>query len=842
MVWNFTVIKRVGIGTVTILLVALLGAQITARAAQTSPVVLKLEAGYEGYFRDDRWVPLLISVSNNGPDIVGELRVTASGTPGLSASAYQTSVELPTKSSKQIFLYVTLQYNTQQVKVELANDSGIIADDTRPVRPLRPADQLYAVITESPRGTIDLKNVRAGIGEAFQVNWRLDNIPRSTDGLRALDMLVLTDVDTGNLSTEQRHAIEEWVLGGGHLVVTGGPNWQKTQAGVTDLLPLKPASTTTLTSLPSIASYAGRPGDTLNAPADSPIIVAQGQATPDARVLVDESGTPLLLRRPMGEGFVDYLAADPGNEPFPSWKGRSSFWFTLLTTTGVQPSWSNGIADSGQAAAAANLIKGLRLPDVFQLGLFLGLYIIIIGPLNYLVLRQLGRRELAWITIPAIILACSAFTYMTGFSLRGTQATVNRMALVQVWPGSEHAQVDGVVGVLAPRRAVYTLDINDNMTLHVLDVSNYSGVNSANYTIQEDLTYAARDFPVDAGLTAAFAVSGYTQASPVDGSANLLLPRRSSVNGANSSPLKVTGKVKNTTNMVLNNAVVLASGGSSDLGTLQPGDERPFDFWASPNPQSPALALGSSLKMSSLYSSGSAYYYSAQDKTVQDIMGKNFSQYGRYNLGYGDTPEQQELRRRQAFLQAMVSTFDASGGRGSNVYLVGWADSSPIGVDLKGAGYVTEDTTLYVYSLPVTVTASNDIIALDSPALTWTPTDESTRRDASPYNLSLQAGDKVVFRYNPLPTIRLSEVTEIDLRLRASNINQGIISLWDWTVGKWIDINANRQSIIITNNVQRYIGPENSVEVQIEVAPGMPLASYDRIDLTLYGRLADTKG
>ena len=95
---------------------------------------------------------------------------------------------------------------------------------------------------------------------------------------------------------------------------------------------------------------------------------------------------------------------------------------------------------------------------MFQLCGFLAIYIIVIGPLNYLVLKRLGRRELAWLTIPCLlIIVYSVVAYLTGFSLRGTQATINRLALVQVWPGTDQAQVDGVIGVLAPRRAIYNL-------------------------------------------------------------------------------------------------------------------------------------------------------------------------------------------------------------------------------------------------------------------------------------------------------------------------------------------------------------------------------------------------
>jgi len=848
---HFTVRASAVYVCIAVIILVLLGFAVpsSAHAGQTNPVVIKLEAGFEGYFRPDRWVPLLVSVSNDGPDISGELRVTSNGTFGLSDNTYRTPIELPTGSSKQVFLYINLESGAQHVKVELANDAGIIADVTRPMRGIVGADLLYAVITESPRGTIDLKNVRSGIGEAFQVTWRLDNIPRSVDGLRALDVMLLDDVDSGNLTTEQRRAIAEWVLGGGHLIVGGGPNWQKTQAGVANLLPIKPASTTTLTSLPSVAAYAGRPNDNLNS--STPIVVVQGQPVPGARALIEESGVPLVTRIQHGLGTVDYLAVDPGLEPYQSWANRASFWFTLFTTTEQQPSWTMGVTDARNGNLAANLIKGLRLPDVFQLCGFLAIYIIVIGPLNYLVLKRLGRRELAWLTIPILILGYSVVAYMTGFSLRGTQATINKMALVQVWPGSDRAQVDGVIGVLAPRRAIYNLTVQDGLTLKTMESDPYSGSGpgstSSGYTIQQDAAFKAQNFPVDAGLTAAFVTSGTTQTTPIEGSATITLAKQSPTSTITSN-VRLAGKVKNTTGMRLTDVVVVMAGRPAtdssrrELGTLEPGAEQSFDFMVdlSPGLSSP-FSLGSSYKVTGGFYGGSSYNCSAgncnyQDRTIEDIMGKRYTRLNAYyNLGYGDTPEQQEFRRRQALLQSFITTPDPNGGRGLNVYIAGWTDTSPIKVDLEGAGFTNEDTSLYIYQLPVTISPDSAPVEVSSSLLTWTPTAETSRRDVSPYNLSLQTGDRATFRYTPLPDIRLKDVTGLKLIVQGSNVSQGVISLWDWQERRWVEMRV-RNGTTTVQNPARFVGPENAIEMAVETA-GTGLVTYNKIDLALYGRL-----
>lgn len=844
--------RKIAPAVMIVLIAALVWPRLT-HASQNGAISLTLEAGYDGFYRSGQWLPVAVNLSNSGPDLSGELRVLSSDGLTTSPSAYATPIELPLGSAKRVFIYIPLSDVAQQVRVELVTSDQIVASGVDDVRPARESDMLFAVITESPRGTIDLTNIRSGIGSAFQTNWQLEDVPELGEALRGLDALILTDADTGKFSTRQRQAIEQWVLGGGHLVVTGGPNWQKTQAGVTPLLPVQPNQTTTLTSMPRLADFAGKPGTTLEA--STPVIVTEGVLLPNAEVLVSQSNIPLLTRHAQGGGIVDYLAVDPGLEPFQSWADRGQFWFTLLTTSGQRPSWSNGIVDSEQALVAADFIKGLRLPDVFQLGLFLFLYVLIIGPINYLVLRQIRRRELAWLTIPLIVIGASVVYYVTGFNLRGTQAIVNRMALVQVWPGSERAQVDSVIGVLAPRRGIYNLDIGGGMTLRSVTGDTFGSIGpSSGVTIYEIGNYQARSFPVDAGTTAAFAASGYTEVKPLEGQAEIQLGTPIGNNQRNLGT-RIIGSVTNTTGLTLQNVIVLAMGGtSSRLGTLNPGDSAAFEFNMLAD-ESPPVSLGNGSWLSTF--SSRAYRTSVTARlpdeyaTVRDLMDSNYTNtrgiYSNYaGRGYENTPTRQEMWRRQAFLEALAIDSDPSGGRGTDVFVAGWTNESPVPIGLEGAPFETEDTTLYVYRLPVAVRAipESGVVDLPNAYLTWTPTERSTRRDIAPYDMQLQPGDKLVFRFTPMPLMRLSEVTRIGLLSKEGNAfssKKAQFSLWNWTTGQWEKIEPPIGSSLvstITDRPSRFVGPENALELMIEPIDNSTGITYDRVELLLSGRLA----
>ncbi|RMF53304.1 MAG: hypothetical protein D6749_02650 [Chloroflexota bacterium] len=828
----------------TALVLIVSGAPLGVSAQAPSGVSLSVEAGYDGYFRSGHWTPLRVTASNNGADILGTLRVTASDAINQPTDAYAITLDLPRQSSKQFFVYIPLSGQTQQVRLELLTAERVVAMLTRDVRPVRANDVLFAVITESPRGGVDLRNFRNGLGDTFQANWRVENVPRIGEALRGLDALILTDADTGNLSLEQRRAIEDWVLAGGHLIVTGGPNWQKTQVGVTSLLPMQPSGTLTLTSLPSVAAFAGV-ADSLTTFDGSPIIVASGVLLPDAEVLIAESGTPILVRRKLGGGMVDYLALDPSLEPFQSWANRGQFWFTLLTTATMRPSWANGVVNTEQAIVAADFIKGLRLPDVLQLGLFLLAYVVVIGPLNYLILRQLKRREWAWFTIPLIVVVTSVLYYVTGFSLRGTQAIINRMAVVQVWQGSERAQVDGVVGVLAPRRSVYSLAAAEGMTLRTLTTEAFGNIGlPRNLTIYEDGAYVARDFPIEAGTTQAFALSGYVDVKPIEGEAILQLTGGGIVPNIDGQAANVRIQVSltNTSGLTLNDAVLLAAGGARPLGTVRAGQSLSVQLDVNPR-QSPPSSLRSGNLMNS-YTARSSRFSPVRVGTVFDIMGTNYG-YGQTfysGRGFENTDLRREMWRRQTFLEAMIADAEPSGGRGTDVYLVGWSDESPLDVRLDGAAFTTEDTTLYIFRLPTRVQAlsSNGVVELPSAYLTWTTTEASPRRDATPYELFMQPAETVIFRYLPMPLVRLREVQEIRLFVKPGNsysVGRGQIALWDWQAAEWVPIDVSNVTARIVDRAARFIGPENAVEMRVSVPNDSATVHWERIDLTLYGRL-----
>ncbi|MCP4427673.1 MAG: hypothetical protein GY803_24580, partial [Chloroflexi bacterium] len=168
-------------------------------------------------------------------------------TPGnMSASwLYTQAVSLPSVSRKEVTILVFPRRSLSSVTIALTADEENVTSVALPVTCLSEDDALYGVMAASPSVFNILSNLDPINGNASTAQLQLADIPEKSAGLEILDALVISDMDAGALSAGQQQAIADWVVQGGQLIVAGGPGWQKTAAGLGDLLPFTPNSTQT---------------------------------------------------------------------------------------------------------------------------------------------------------------------------------------------------------------------------------------------------------------------------------------------------------------------------------------------------------------------------------------------------------------------------------------------------------------------------------------------------------------------------------------------------------------------------------------------------------------------
>ena len=792
-------------------------------AVATDLISLTVSAGYDSVFRPNQWLPLRVQISNQGEPITGRLVVRPETSGSALTGTFSTPVDLPASASQAFFLYITARSNADTIRVELLNErGGVMTSQDTTITALAARDSLHVVISDSPDTAPDLSQVGVGGYNAFQVNWRTENIPDRAPALDSVNVIVFANTNSASLSSTQQRALRTWVQAGGHLIVVGGANWQPTAAGLGDLLPLLPESAQVISELTPLAQLAG----VYNVELDGDTISATGALTDRAQVLAAAGDLPLLVRQRVGGGTVDYLTIDPTSQPLRDWADQSAMWLAVVSSVEPRPGWTFGFSDWLDAITGVSILPGLDvLPAALGLVMFLVAYIVLIGPANYWVLNRINRREYAWFTIPALILIFSGLAWSVGFELRGNQATLSRLSVVQTWPDSDEAHLEQVLGLLVPRRGDYTLSLTDDRMLRPVTegLSTRSTTASTrpqgNVNIQQGSRFEALEFPVDASFIASFNTEGAIPRPAIDGRVTL-----THLNG--SGEVRVQGSVRNDSDLFLEDAVIVARDATLRLRDgLAPGDVFTFggddlllpgSIRMAPTPLEYARGEPDPLLSRSLtFRRTTSITNIESNRSVHDVMGADYQRTG-FRITANDDPRTQELRRRQAFISAFMLDQFASSARGNRVFLMGWTNAAPVADEVLGVGYETIDSTLYIVELAVQITPPSSPVTITADQFTWLSLERTNVEDLGPTELFLTTDGSVTFRITPIEGSRLARVDELLIiidRARTSGVS-GAFALWDWFEESWEIFQMGADTEILIEDPARFIGPQNSVQVR----------------------------
>ncbi|MFQ5575415.1 MAG: hypothetical protein ACE5G8_00345 [Anaerolineae bacterium] len=546
-------------------LLALLAVTLAPTAnAQSGDDALSVtvEVGFDGYVKTNAWAPVQVTATNTGPSVAGEVRLTTNY-PG---ETYARALSLPSGSKKSVTLFAQLR-GDGRFTLEFVTASGqLLYRRTQTPRMLPPDIFMAGVVSSDPSQLNVLAGLRSassatGSNEPLAVaHLILDQIPEQAAGLSALDALIFNDVDTTPMTPAQRRAVADWVSLGGRLVVGGGPNAAATVAGLADLLPVASLSIQTFPTLVDLGSLVAKA-----VPDQGPYLVAVPGET-SGTVDLYEQGNPLLVHQTVGVGTVTYFGLDFGLAPMDGWAGNEAFWTKILRPLQNTPPFYTTYEAANSINDALANIAVAGLPSPVSLLVFLCTYIVVLVPLNYFVLKRIGRREWAWITIPALIILFTLVGYVGGFRSRSGQVMLRQVSVVRQSEGAARAAVDTFIGLYSPARDHYTLKFAGDVLVQPTDGgSNFKGVKrtaSAPTTIFYGPRTELQNLWTDIGSMATALAHGQTQARPIE--VNVTLNRQG-------SRWQASGAIINNSGQTLDDAVLLIGNRGVQLSRLKPG-------------------------------------------------------------------------------------------------------------------------------------------------------------------------------------------------------------------------------------------------------------------------------
>jgi hypothetical protein len=444
--------------TVTIVAAILLvaGMLVPTAAAADGAFTMTARALLQGHVRQGGWFAIAVDVQNAGPTVTGELRV---GGGVDSKTRFGTPVELATGSRKTYILYAQPPTFGGSVKVQLVDGERVVAEAQVAIALHDQQQLVVGVVSENPAKLVtEIKLLPSATGAPSALaTLTVDDLPERLQAWSALDRLVWQDVDAATLSPAQLAALRGWIAGGGRLVIVGGTAGADSLAAFPDdLLPYRPTAVLD-TDPAALRPILG------GVPENAKTLTAFAGDAGQGRTLATSGDRVIAADRKLGNGTITLLGFDPTT----SWIATGDEWDTPLWRR-LLPARSGGtvsLSDDQSIVAAVTNLPSLALPPIGGVLVLLFGYILLVGPVNYLVLRRLDKREWAWFTVPALIVVFTAGSFGIGGLMRGSEVIVHEVGIVRGAPGTDAAVASSYLGVFSPNRGTYQARVQGDALL-----------------------------------------------------------------------------------------------------------------------------------------------------------------------------------------------------------------------------------------------------------------------------------------------------------------------------------------------------------------------------------------
>lgn len=377
---------------------------------------------------DDIFV-VQVQISSRSEDFEGTVRLSFKN----SDSVFDTRITLPAQGEKQFTLTVP-QKDVDQIK---GNGELVFLD--------KEGDELQK---------ISFKNILKGVKNGLRVGVLSDYFNKLTymdmggtgymylnkaqpvnlveldgtikDSLAGLDFLIIDSYDVGSLDEENRKAIEDWVDQGGAMILGTGARGEETvNAFDPDFLGLKFVSASKPGSENYVSSVAGQDYNRYynyqNSKIDfTKMAVAEFQAagTPDASYMDADNSPGELCTH--GNGSVLVLAFSLCEDEMQKAMTDvcQGIYDELAYSSAYNP--MNDFGDTFYLRENAFGIIDHANTDVnfSLLEIMIFLYVIIAGPVLYLVLAKIKKREWYWLGVPILAVLFISGVLVFGRDLR----------------------------------------------------------------------------------------------------------------------------------------------------------------------------------------------------------------------------------------------------------------------------------------------------------------------------------------------------------------------------------------------------------------------------------------
>jgi len=457
--------------------------------AAQDPFNIDFRIGWDGCYRPMEWTPVEIDIVSKLKDPFEGRAVITGQQDSLTTMTTRSQRFVVTQDLPQpLPMVIKLAYGASTCELAIVdnNDRKKWSQDfgmssmygTRLMTPVGDNDLLIGLVGRRGLGLTRLGEhticrTSRETGKVYVKEKLPKLLPWDWTGLASLDLLVLYSPDWEAINVHQAKAISDWVSNGGRLLIVLGGNVMPSANPIAKLVPFEigqPVEAKVPAQTIEAWGYDGRGGS---------ITFRSLAAAASKGWSVESLGLPEPV---FAEGLVKFgrvavLSCDPAALGAQSAERIASFWAArasaLLDERKIEftnervsaPDYPfYGSHRLGESYAATNVVLNhlLSIPELRPLSIWwvialLATLALLLGPIDYLVLKRLDRLPLTWVTSTAIILLFTVGAYYGVQALRAGEMQVRAVSLID---GIEGAQPwsTSYCGIFAPASDKYLLE------------------------------------------------------------------------------------------------------------------------------------------------------------------------------------------------------------------------------------------------------------------------------------------------------------------------------------------------------------------------------------------------
>ena len=395
----------------------------------TDDFEIRVVCGLDGNYRSGASIPVTIYMESRNADFEGTVRmiVPANTDYGTEAAAYEKDVMLGAGVQKSVTMSVYSNSGLNYFKFQLEDAKGNCILDKNITMKGQSGDSALAGVLSDDYTALNYFDGKTISLDSYTGSVRLtelseDNLPEQASGLEALSYLIINSYDTSKLSEAQYTAIKSWVDQGGVLIIGTGSDYKQTLSLFQDDF-VKGTVGDPVEGVFRLVSDQKGEQEISFTKKEGIVHLSLDEGEPLDGILKDSS---LIWNRDYGQGHVVVTAFNLGMEPVSSWDQKASMGTLLLENAASgysssrieQLNYGSYTVSGWTMSNALDALYDIEYPNLKLMAVLFLIFVVLVGPGLYLILKLADKRELMWFLVPVLSAAFTAGVFGVSRNLR----------------------------------------------------------------------------------------------------------------------------------------------------------------------------------------------------------------------------------------------------------------------------------------------------------------------------------------------------------------------------------------------------------------------------------------